>query len=76
MHVPKSPACCHDDTPNLRAFDGLVDREWSLDDVLTDHLNTLNVPVLGTLPIGPGRPPVPIGVPAVLNATDAVLSVG
>lgn len=61
---------------HFAGFDGLVDREWSLHDVLTDHLNTLNVPVLGNLPIGPGRPPVPIGVPAVLTATEAVLTVG
>jgi muramoyltetrapeptide carboxypeptidase len=61
---------------HFAGFDGLIDREWGLDDVLTDHLNTLNVPVLGNLPIGPGHPPVPIGVPAVLNATEAILSVG
>ncbi|MDT5040538.1 MAG: muramoyltetrapeptide carboxypeptidase [Actinoplanes sp.] len=57
-------------------FDGLVDRGWSLDDVLTDHLHTLGVPVLTYLPIGPGRPPVPIGVRAILDATAAGLSVG
>jgi hypothetical protein len=31
--------------------------------------------VLADLPIGVGHPPVPIGVPAVLNATDATLSI-
>ena len=61
---------------HFAGFDGLVDREWSLNDVLTDHLHTLDVPVLVNLPIGPGRPPVPIGFPAVLNATTAVLSIG
>jgi len=61
---------------HFAGFDGVVDRGWSLDDVLTDHLNTLDVPVLGNLPIGPGRPPVPIGVHAILDATEAVLSVG
>lgn len=57
-------------------FDNLVDRDWTLTDVLTDHLPTLGVPVLADLPIGAGHPPIPIGVPAVLNATDATLSIG
>jgi muramoyltetrapeptide carboxypeptidase len=57
-------------------FDGLVDREWSLADVLADRLGGLGVPVLGGLPIGPGELPVPIGVPAVLDATEGVLTVG
>ncbi|GAA0478855.1 hypothetical protein Aca07nite_86240 [Actinoplanes capillaceus] len=38
-----------------------------LDAVRADHLNTLGVPVLADLPIGPGRPPVSIGVPAVID---------
>lgn len=50
-------------------FDGLVDRGWSLDDVLADRLGDLGVPVLAGLPVGPGRPPVPVGVPVVLDAT-------
>jgi muramoyltetrapeptide carboxypeptidase len=57
-------------------FDGLIDRGWSLDDVLADRLSTLGVPVLNGLPIGPGEPPVPLGVHAVLDATDGVLTVG
>lgn len=57
-------------------FDGLVDREWSLDDVLADRLDGLGVPVLRGLPIGPGEPPVPVGVPAVLDATEGVLTIG
>jgi muramoyltetrapeptide carboxypeptidase len=57
-------------------FDGLVDREWSLEDVLADHLDALGVPVLSGLPIGPGERPVPVGVPAVLDATEGVLTVG
>jgi muramoyltetrapeptide carboxypeptidase len=61
---------------HFAGFDGLTDREWSLADVLADHLNTLGVPVLSDLPIGPGEPPVPVGAPAVLDATEAILSVG
>jgi muramoyltetrapeptide carboxypeptidase len=57
-------------------FDGLIDRGWSLDDVLADRLSTLGVPVLKGLPIGPGEPPVPIGAPAILDATENVLTVG
>jgi len=56
-------------------FDGLVDRGWSLDDVLADSLDALGVPVLGGLPIGPGERPVPVGVPAVLNAAAGTLTV-
>jgi muramoyltetrapeptide carboxypeptidase len=56
-------------------FDGLVDRDWTLTDVLTDHLCTLGVPVLADLPIGAGHPPVPIGAPAILDATEATLSI-
>jgi muramoyltetrapeptide carboxypeptidase len=61
---------------HFTGFDGLVDRDWNLDDVLTDHLHTLGVPVLANLPIGPGRLPVPIGVPAAIDTTEAVLTVG
>lgn len=57
-------------------FDGLIDREWSLDDVLADRLDGLGVPVLGGLPIGPGERPVPVGVPAVLDATGGTLTIG
>jgi muramoyltetrapeptide carboxypeptidase len=57
-------------------FDDLVDRDWSLADVLTDRLGALGVPVLNGLPIGPGEPPVPIGAPAILDATERVLAVG
>ncbi|GGN76516.1 hypothetical protein GCM10010112_48730 [Actinoplanes lobatus] len=61
---------------HFTGFDGLVDRDWNLDDVLTDHLHALGVPVLADLLIGPGRPPVPIGVPAVIDTTEALLTIG
>ncbi|MEU4165014.1 LD-carboxypeptidase [Actinoplanes sp. NPDC026670] len=60
---------------HFAGFDGLVDRDWDLGDVLTDHLSTLGVPVLTGLPIGPGHPPVPIGVPAVLDTPEGSLTV-
>jgi muramoyltetrapeptide carboxypeptidase len=56
-------------------FDGLIDRGWTLDDVLADRLGALGVPVLKDLPIGPGERPVPIGAPAILDTTDNVLTV-
>ena len=60
---------------HFAGFDGLIDRDWDLGDVLTDHLSALGVPVLTNLPIGPGQPPVPIGVPAMIDTTEAVLTV-
>jgi muramoyltetrapeptide carboxypeptidase len=54
-------------------FEGLVDREWTLRDVLADHLAALSVPVLAGLPIGPGHPPVPIGADATLDAHEGTL---
>jgi muramoyltetrapeptide carboxypeptidase LdcA involved in peptidoglycan recycling len=61
------------DRRGFRAGTG-AGRLADLDDALADRLGTLGVPVLGGLPIGPGEPPVPIGVPAVLDATRAVLT--
>ena len=60
---------------HFAGFDGLVDRGWSLDDVLADRLGSLGVPVLKGLPIGPGERPVPIGAPAILDANENVLTV-
>ncbi|MEV6488247.1 LD-carboxypeptidase [Actinoplanes sp. NPDC051633] len=56
-------------------FDGYVDRGWTLRDVLHDHLSRLTVPVLTGLPIGPGRPAVPIGTNAHLDATKRTLTI-
>ncbi|BEL04884.1 hypothetical protein Q0Z83_030750 [Actinoplanes sichuanensis] len=60
---------------HFAGFDGLIDRDWELGDVLTDHLSTLGVPVLTNLPIGQGRPPVPIGVAATIDTAESVLTV-
>jgi muramoyltetrapeptide carboxypeptidase len=56
-------------------FEGHVDRGWTIDDVLDDRLGALSVPVIRDLPIGTGETPVPLGVPAVLNATSGLLAV-
>jgi muramoyltetrapeptide carboxypeptidase len=47
-------------------------------DLLRDHLAPLGVPILGGLPIGHGRPalPVPVGMPAVLDADARSLVTG
>jgi muramoyltetrapeptide carboxypeptidase len=60
---------------NFAGFDGFVDREWSLADVLDDHLTRLRIPVVTGLPIGPGGSSVPVGVPAVLDADAGTLTV-
>jgi muramoyltetrapeptide carboxypeptidase len=49
----------------------------SVADVLSERLGELGVPVLGGLPVGHGRDQlaVPVGVPAVLDATAGTLTV-
>ncbi len=51
--------------------------DWSVNDVLRDNLDRLNVPVLGGLPIGHGDKPlaVPIGTMATLDADAGLLEV-
>lgn len=54
---------------------------WTIIDVLRDHLNRYGIPILGGLPIGHGKNPqtVPLGTLATLNAdagTLCVLSAG
>jgi muramoyltetrapeptide carboxypeptidase len=58
-------------------FDGYVDRDWTLVDVLRERLSTLGVPVLGGLPLGhgPGALAAPIGRPAVLDVDAGTLVV-
>ena len=56
-------------------FDDYVDRGWTLTDVLSDRLGDLGVPVLGGLPVGPGRTAVPIGPGAELDADAGTLVV-
>jgi muramoyltetrapeptide carboxypeptidase len=47
-------------------------------DVLTEHLSTWGVPVLGGLPIGHGKDQltVPLGVPALLDPDVGILTAG
>ena len=47
-------------------------------DYLKEHLDRLDIPVLGGLPIGhgPRARPVPIGAPAHLDANAGTLTVG
>ena len=59
----------------FEGFDGYADRGWTLDDVLADHLASLDLPTVRDLPIGPGMPPVPIGVHVTLDATTGVLTI-
>ncbi|HEV7962768.1 MAG TPA: LD-carboxypeptidase [Actinoplanes sp.] len=56
-------------------FDGFVDREWTLRDVLEDRLGALGLPVLGGLPVGPGGTAVPVGTEAELDADAGTLAV-
>jgi muramoyltetrapeptide carboxypeptidase len=56
-------------------FDEYVDRGWTLADVLLDRLGSLNIPVLGGLPIGHPSSPVPIGVEATLDTRSGTLAV-
>lgn len=56
-------------------FEGFVDREWTLADVLRDQLTRLGVPVLGGLRFGNGFQPVPVGATAVLDADEGTLTV-
>ncbi|MFI6329332.1 LD-carboxypeptidase [Micromonospora chersina] len=51
--------------------------DTTITDVLTDRLGDLGVPVLGGLPVGhgPDQLTVPVGTPAVLDATTGTLTV-
>jgi muramoyltetrapeptide carboxypeptidase len=51
--------------------------DWTIIDVLRDHLHRSDVPILGGLPIGHGKNPrtVPIGTEAVLDAAAGTLRV-
>lgn len=52
-------------------FEDYVDRGWTVVDVLQDRLATLNVPVLGGLPIGPGDA-VPVGMATIDTAAGTL----
>ena len=58
-------------------FAGYEDRGWTVLDVLHDLLDDLGVPILGGLPLGhlEDPVPVPVGVPAVLDADAGRLTV-
>lgn len=58
-------------------FAGFEDRGWTIVDTLHDLLDDLGVPILGGLPLGhvDDPVPVPLGVPAVLDADAGRLSV-
>jgi muramoyltetrapeptide carboxypeptidase len=58
-------------------FAGCSDRGWTVLDTLHDLLDDLGVPVLGGLPLGhvDDPVPVPLGVPAVLDADRGTLVV-
>lgn len=61
----------------LTGFDGYVDRDWELADVLVDHLGRLDVPVLGGLTIGHGAADqvcVALGSTAYLDADAGTLT--
>lgn len=50
---------------------------WSIIDLLREHLEPLNVPILGGLPLGHGHEPlcVPLGTMAYLDTTSGVLKI-
>ncbi|MEW1960450.1 LD-carboxypeptidase [Kineococcus sp. NPDC059986] len=58
-------------------FTGFTDRGWNVLDTLHDLLDDLGVPLLGGLPMGhlDDPVPVPLGVPAVLDADSGRLTV-
>lgn len=60
----------------LQGFEGYVDREWDVLDVLRDRLSLLDVPVLAGLPLGHLSDPftVPIGAACVLDADAGTLT--
>lgn len=59
-------------------FTGYEDRGWTITDTFHDLLDDLHVPILGGLPVGhlESPVPVPLGVPAELDADAGRLSVG
>ncbi len=60
----------------LSGFEDLVDRDWTILDVLRDRLDVLGVPVLAGLPFGHDANPkvAPLGVPCALDADAGVLT--
>ena len=62
---------------SFEEFAGLQDRGWTITETLHDLLDDLGVPILGGLPIGhiESPVPVPLGVPAELDADAGRLTV-
>lgn len=58
-------------------FEGYVDRDWDVLDVLRDRLETLGVPVIGGIDVGHGDDPLstPLGPVAELDAAAGTLTV-
>lgn len=62
---------------SIDQFTGYEDRGWTILDALRDHLDALQVPVLGGLPLGhlDDLVTVPLGVPAKLDTRAGTLTV-
>jgi muramoyltetrapeptide carboxypeptidase len=60
----------------LDGFEGYVDREWSVIDVLRDRLSPLGVPILGGIPAGhlPDATPLMLGAQTVIDADACQLT--
>lgn len=59
-------------------FEGFIDRDWTVVDVLQDRLEALGVPVIGGIDVGHGDDPLstPLGPIAELNVDAGTLTVG
>ncbi|MFI6100653.1 LD-carboxypeptidase [Lentzea sp. NPDC051213] len=59
-------------------FEGYVDRDWDVVDVLRDRLETLGVPVIGGIDVGHGDDPLstPLGPIAELDAEGGTFTIG
>ena len=62
---------------SIDQFAGYEDRDWTILDVLHDHLEAIQAPVLGGLPLGhiEDLVTVPLGVPAKLDTDAGTLTV-
>lgn len=68
---------------HFEGFDGYVDRDWTLHEVLADRLGTLGVPILGGVPAGhgvvdaagePGMRSLVFGTPTTMDVDAGTLS--
>jgi len=60
----------------LSGFEGYVDREWTVIDVLRDRLHGLGIPMLAGLPLGHGANPqlATLGVESTVDADAGLLT--